>query len=214
MSARDPATKAPKQPKALPRVPTSTGTASASRPKCSSVPRPLRAEDAEPVGVVDHQPRTRRPRGLRELGQRCEIPVHAEHPVGGEERSMPRMPAGEARRGGGIGVRVAAQRGTREPRAVDERGVRQAVEQHLLAAPGERCQDGEVGHVAGREQQCPLARGEGGQLLLERRVLGAVAAHQVRGAAAGAACARRTRPAPAPAPGGAPVPGSRCWRSR
>ena len=85
-----------------------------------------------------------------------------------------------------VGVRVAAQLRTREARAVDERGVAEAIEQHALAASGEGADDGEIRHVAAGEQQRALAAREGGELLLQARVLGAVAADQVRGGAAGA----------------------------
>ena len=64
-----PATKAPAVPKALPRVPTNTGTSSIPRPKCSAMP-PWRP--AEAVGIVDHHPgamsaspRRRAPAGRR-----------------------------------------------------------------------------------------------------------------------------------------------------
>ena len=93
---------------------------------------------------------------------------------------------GEALSGGGVRVPVTAQLRAAQPCAVDQRGVAQAIEQHLLGAPGECAHDGEVGHVAGGEQQRALALGEFGQLLLEAGVLGAVPGDQVRGAAAGA----------------------------
>ena len=47
-----------------------------------------------------------------------------------------------------------------------------------------------VRHVARREQQRPFVAREGGELVLEGMMLAAVAAHEVRGAAADAPAAR------------------------
>src|SRR5215831_21391392 len=99
---------------------------------------------------------------------------------------MLRVGIDEARRLSGRRVRVAHQGRAREPRAIDERGVTEPIEHHTLAASGERADDGEVRHVAGREEQRALALREGGELLLEARMLYAVAGDEVRGAAAGA----------------------------
>jgi len=69
---------------------------------------------------------------------------------------------------------VAPQPRAREPRAVDEGCVAEAIEQHALPAARERAQHREVCHVAGGKKQRALAPGEGRQLLFQALVLGAV----------------------------------------
>ena len=66
-----------------------------------------------------------------------------------------------------VGVRVAAQLGSREPRAIDERGVAEAIEEHALAASGEGADGGEIRQVSAREQQRALPPREVGELLLQ-----------------------------------------------
>ncbi len=63
MSAASPATKAPKEPNALPSVPMSTGTASRIQAEVLEHAAPARAHHAEAVRIVDHQPGLRGPRG-------------------------------------------------------------------------------------------------------------------------------------------------------
>src|SRR5439155_10146999 len=58
--------------------------------------------------------------------------------------------------------------------------------QHPLAAAGQRSEHREVRHVAGREDERPLAMREGRELLLEELVLGAVPGDEMGGAAPGA----------------------------
>jgi len=58
-----------------------------------------RAHDTEAVRVVDHEPRILRACDARQLRQRRQIPVHAEHAVGGDERRALAVGA-EQRRGG------------------------------------------------------------------------------------------------------------------
>src|SRR5215469_3174239 len=99
---------------------------------------------------------------------------------------MLRVRSNQARRLVGGGMGVARKGRTREPRAIDERGVAEPIEHHALTASGERGDDGEVRHVAGGEEQRTLAVREGGELLLEPCMLGAVAGDEVRGTAAGA----------------------------
>ena len=60
----------------------------------------------------------------------------------------------------------------------------EAVREDRVVTPDKRWNDGQVGHVAGGEEERTRETGESGELLLERRVGGEVAADQVRGAAA------------------------------
>ena len=141
------------------------------------------------MGVVDQQPGVVVAAHRGQLRQWRDVAVHAEHAVGRDQRVAlgARELVGER---GRVGMPVAQQLGAAEPCAIDQRGVVQAVLHDAVAAPGERGDGTEVGHVAGREEQRALAPGEGGQLLLEGVVLGMVAADQVRGATAAAAAVR------------------------
>ena len=186
-----PATKAPKLPKALPSVPTRAGTSAADRPKCSSDAAPGVADHAEPVRVVDGEEGAVPAAGRGERRQRREVAVHAEDAVGQDDRA-PGFLRGELRLEGlDVAVRIMMQRRARQPAAVDQRGVVQAIAVDRRLARGERRDQAEVRHVAGREQDRPLAPGPGGEFLLERLVLRLVAGDQVRGAGADAVHARR-----------------------
>ena len=67
---------------------------------------------------------------------------------------------------------------------VDQRGVVEAVGKDRIAAPDERADDAQVGHVTGREEQGAIKAGECGERLLQRFVRTEVAADEMRGAAA------------------------------
>ena len=59
-------------------------------------------------------------RGACQLRHRGEVPVHAEHPIGADERGVHRIGRGEALGGVRIGMAVAAQLCTGEACPIDE----------------------------------------------------------------------------------------------
>jgi len=144
----------------------------------------LRPQHADAVRLVDQQQRLRLGRQRRQPRQRCQIAVHAEHAVGGEQ--------GRGRGQGlqlpacalDVGVRVATQHRTGEPRAVDQAGVVPLVLHAQVAGLQQALQDREVGLVAAREEQRPLVAQPLGGLALEGGVQGVVARDQRRAAAA------------------------------
>ena len=119
------------------------------QPRFGEAAAPLRAEHAEAVRVVHHQPRVMRFGQRQQFGQRGDIALHAEYAVG--ENHLARRLAGRQRAAqrGGVGVRIAVMAGSREQRAVDQRGVVEAVRKDRVAAPGQRRGDAHVDHVAG-----------------------------------------------------------------
>ena len=181
-----------------------------SRPNCSSVPPPRAPSTPSPCASSTTSQACASRAASASCGSGRQVPVHAEHPVGGQQRCILRAGAEHVPRGRRVRVRIALERRTREARAIDERGVAEPVEHRALAAPGEAGHDRKVRRVAAGEQQRALAAREVGEFLLQLLVFAAMAAHQVRGGAAGAGDARRTRPSPAPGRDGAPAPDSRC----
>ena len=92
-----------------------------------------------------------------DLLERGAVAVEREHAVGHDQRRAAvgvAQPPGEV-----LDVAVVVEEGlrAREPAAVGDRGVAEAVGEHDLAALGERRDDPEVGEVAGAEQQRALA---------------------------------------------------------
>jgi hypothetical protein len=134
------------------------------------------------------------PRGPEQLGQRGDVAVHAEHRVADDQ--LDRRAAGRElpRQRGEVDMRVALDLRPREPRAVDQRGVVELVREDRRIGVAERGEQRDVGHVAAAEAERPgrrnVRREPGGELVLELRVRQTVAAHQVRGAAAGAVTPR------------------------
>ena len=152
-------------------------------------------EDAEAVRVVDHQ------RGVvlrgqrRQLAQRREVTVHAEHAVADDQPqpcrggALVRQRRGEA---GEIGMRDARVLRTGQATTVDQRGVVEFVGDQQIVAAQQRAQHAEVGRPAGGEQQHARPLHEVGELFFQLPVLAVVAGHQRRGAAAGAVGQGRT----------------------
>ena len=69
MRSASPATNAPKVPKALPKVPISTGTSSAPSANCSQLPRPVAPITPSPCASSTISQASRCAREMRELGQ-------------------------------------------------------------------------------------------------------------------------------------------------
>ncbi|MCY1301121.1 hypothetical protein D9M70_507150 [compost metagenome] len=134
------------------------------------------AQRAEAVGVVDHQPGAL---ALGRGGQRRqvgEVAVHAEHPVGDHQGvALGLVQAlGQA-----VGVVVQVARETRAGKqpGIQQRGVVEAVFEHRVALPDQRGDGGQVGHVAGGEQQRARPSGEVGERFFQFVVRTAVADH-------------------------------------
>jgi hypothetical protein len=120
---------------------------------------PARAEHAEAVRVVHQQPGAVL---AADRGQRSElrgVAVHREdavaHHQGGARVAVQRLADG-----GRVGVRDDADLGPGEPATVDQRGVVGAVRDDQGAAPAQRGDRGEVGGVAGGEDQGGLEAAE------------------------------------------------------
>ena len=160
---------------------------------------------------------------LAQPGHVGPVAVHAEHAFGDDEAH--RLAAGAGLGAGRqqafqvvqVVMAVADLLHAGGLAAVVQAGVVELVgiELDLALAGGgaqQRGQHGGVGLPARGQQQGGLGALEPGQLGLDLFVQVQVAADQSRGLGAGAA--QRSIRAPArPAAGGAPVPGSRCWRS-
>ncbi len=139
--------------------------------------------------IVEHEPGVVRPAHGHKLRERCDVTVHAEHAVARHQR-----PAGfpeTSFQGGGVAVRISRKPGAARQARVDQRGVIQPVLEHAVAAPDKRADHGEVGHVAGGEEQRARPAGELRQRFLEEPVLAAMAAHQVRRSTANPPLPRR-----------------------
>ena len=139
------------------------------------------------VGIVDGQQRPVARAGRGHGRQRRQVTVHAEHAVGEHEAGAVTAPLERGLERGSVGVVEAQELGPRQAPAVEQRGVVQAVLEHGVARPGQCAREAEVGHVAGGEQQRPLAADERSERFLQRVVLAVMAGDQVRGAAAHAA---------------------------
>ena len=155
----------------------------------------LGAHDADPVRIVDDEPRIMRACRCGERRQRCEVAIHAEHAVGDDERAAAlrrrsgRMDIEQRARRGCIRMRVPeVARAAHETRRVDQRGVVEPVGEQQIALVGERGEHAEVRHVAGGEDHRACTTGELGELTLQRLMFGAVPADEVRSAG--------TRPVP------------------
>jgi hypothetical protein len=142
--------------------------------------------------VIHDQPGVVVLRQRKQLGQRCQVAVHAEHRVGDNQLHW-RRAVGEARfEQIEPAVRIAPHLRVSEQPAVDQRGVVELVgEDRRLARAVLRSQRGEqrkVGHVTGAKAQRVATgnarREEIGQIGFERRMRAAMAADQVRRAAA------------------------------
>ena len=183
ISSAEPGDEGADEPNALPKVPTNTGTASASKPKCSTAPRPVGADDAEAVGVVDDQPCV--VDLLRERAvERANVTVHAEHAVGGNHGNVVSRVPPSRFGSSSICVREAFEARARQQAAIDQGRVAQPSNSTVSPRPGQRRHHGEVRHVARGEQQRALAPGEGGEFFFQPGVLSPVPGHQMRSTAA------------------------------
>ena len=156
-----------------------------------------RTDDPEAVRVIDHQPGAVGSRGIRERGQRGEVAIHTEHPIGDEERtgslrSVSVVRCERCAGGCGIAVRIALQvSAAHQPGGVDQRGMVQLVAEQQVVATGECTEHPEVRHIAGGEHQGTGTTGELSEFTLESLVFGAVSADEVRGPGARTVALRR-----------------------
>jgi len=141
-------------------------------------------QHAESVGVVDDQPGVETFRELQEFGQRREVAVHAEHGIGQDQLAFGLAGGEQAFQGVEVAVRIALVVGAGKLDRVDQRGVVELVREHGVAAPDQRHDDAQVGHVTGREQQRTGKAGERGEFFFKFLVRREMAADQMRGAAA------------------------------
>ena len=114
------------------------------------------------------------------------VAVEREHAVGHDQRRAAVGVAQPPREVLGVAVVVEERLRARQPAAVGDRGVGEAVGEHDLPALGERRDDPEVREVAGAEQQRRLRAEEVREALLEPPVQRHRARGQPRGARAGA----------------------------
>ena len=112
-----------------------------------------------------------------------------------------------------IAVREDADLGAAGRGSVDDAGVVELVEQDDIVGAGQRADGGEVGHVAGRQDEGGLGAFEGGQGSLQFGVEARVAADQSAAAATPAEAAGSISSGGGQARIGWPGPGNRCWRS-
>jgi hypothetical protein len=122
------------------------------------------------VRVVDHQPGVEAFGERQQAGQGGEVAVHAEHRVAEDQLASGGAGGEQAFECRQIAVRVALAVGARELHGVDQRGVVEPVGEDRVAAPDQRRNDSQIGHVAGGEEQGAGKAGERGELLLERGV--------------------------------------------
>ncbi len=121
--------------------------------------------------LVDEQPRAVLARELDDLRERREIAVHREDRVGRDQPPPLAAVAAQAPREVlGVEVPVDADARSREPAAVDDRGVVERVGEHGVAGAGERPDRAEVREVAGAEQDAVFAAFESRQALLQAPV--------------------------------------------
>ena len=137
------------------------------------------------MGIVHVQGGALHPRHQRQLLQRRDVAIHAEHAIGGQQRGTVRPTAQLPQGGLGIGMRVAAQGAAGQLGAVDQAGVVAPVLHADVALAQQRLQHRQIGHVTAAEQQRRGYAEPVGDLALKRVVGGMVAADQMRGHAAG-----------------------------
>ena len=157
--------------------------------------RAVRADDAERVGLVDHEQRAVRTCHGVQIGQRREVAVDGEHGVGDDDGPLGGCAATEpARRRRRRGARSTTTLRPRQPAGVDDRGVVERVGHDRGARPGQGGDGPEVGEVARREDQAGLRRRRRRPGRLSRRCVQVGAAgHQPRPGRSGSPAHRRGR---------------------
>ena len=137
-------------------------------PCSSGVPAPVRPDEADGVGVVDHHERAVAVGEVADPGEVGDVAVHREDAVG---RDHPRVGAGrllEARLElVEVAVRVAQPRRLAEPDPVDDRGVVERVGDDGVVGPEQRLEEAAVRVEARAEEDRVLGAEEGRQPLLE-----------------------------------------------
>ena len=156
----------------------------------------VRAQHAETMGVIDHQPGTVRLAQREQFAHGGNVAIHAEDAVGDHDAHARRAGLECTRQRLRVGVRVNAHLHAREPCAVDDGRVVEGIGKDFGARGvdgAQTGQHGQVGHIARAQVEragLNQVRGkEAGQPVLERVVRGAVPADQVRGPAARAIAA-------------------------
>ncbi len=128
----------------------------------------VRAEDADAVGVVDEDPGPVLPGQRDDARQVGDVALHAEDAVDDDELAGPGIERGEQPLEVlHVVVAVLVDGRERQAAGVDDAGVDHAVDEDVVALPGDRGDDAEVGLVARAEGQGGLAVQELGQPLLE-----------------------------------------------
>ena len=143
-----------------------------STPQCSAEPRPLLADEADGVAVVDHH------HGVVFLGEVADAlevgddAVHREDAVGGDQPEarvgrflQPRLEIGHVVVGVAVAPRLA------EPHAVDDRGVVQRVRDDRVLLAEQRLEQPAIGVEAGAVEDRVLHAEKRGDLRLELLVL-------------------------------------------
>jgi hypothetical protein len=125
-------------------------------------------DEADRVGVIDHDQRVVGLGEVADAGQRSEVAVHREHAVGRDD------PAPSARCGlelygevVEVAVPVAVTRRLRQPYAVDDARVVELVGDDRVGVVGDRLEEAAVGVEARRVQDGRLRAEERGQATLE-----------------------------------------------
>ena len=162
------------------------------------MPAPRRAEHADAVRLVDHQPRAVALAELDDLGQRRDVALHREDAVDDDEDAA-------AVAGGALEhplelvhavVAEGAQLGAGEQAAVEDRGVVAGVADDGVARAEDRAEHAEVRLVAGGEDDRVLGAHPLGDLALELEVQRDRPVEQARAGQAGAVASRARRGRP------------------
>ena len=129
---------------------------------------PVRADEPDGMGVVDHHERTMAVGKVADPGEIGDVPVHREDAVG---RDHPRVGAGRLAEARvelvEIAVRVAQPCCLAEPDPVDDRGMVERVRDDGVVGPEQRLEQAPVGVEAGAEEDRVLGAEERRQPLLE-----------------------------------------------
>ena len=118
--------------------------------------------------------------------QRRDIAVHAEDSIGGEQGSRAGIRIKLATRTVDIGMHIATQTRSGEPRTIDQADMIELVLDADRARVEQRLHESEIGHVAGRKQHRAVAPAPAGEFAFEPGMVLAMAAEQMRGRGADA----------------------------
>ena len=146
------------------------------------------AEDPDAVGIVRHQPGVVFAREPAERGEGGEVAVHGEHAVGEDQGLAMAGAALVQQRPQVVEIVVPERHDGRagEPRPRPQAGMGEFVDQHEVAAAGQRRDNAGIGEIAGTEHASRSGALEPRQPGLQRVIKRMISGHQPGGAGADA----------------------------